>query len=519
MKKILISFIMCFLLIPFIVVKADNLEVTSVTATSGNGKIIVTGETDPGVLAVSIMIYSGDNLITFSNTAVNSDNQFTEEIEVTSGDYIVKCANYDGGNIISDNVSVNITNQYTVTFNTNGGSEVENQIISEGSNLVEPEDPTRDGFAFVGWYEDDTLTTEFSFTKQIIKDTTLYAKWEEIPQVIEYTVTFNTNGGSEIQDLKVNAGDQVILPQDPTRDGFRFVGWYEDDTLTTEFNSNKTIDDNLILYAKWEEEQPGIQAYRVTFNTNGGEVMDDIIIDADHLLDPPGDPQRDGFRFVGWYNASLTEEFDFNTPIESDITLYAKWEEIIRDEEYAASDGDGNSIQFMEEAGRTFKLIMIDVVPLSDEELEETVGIDRDTYNQIKDAVEEEIKEYGDLVAFYDIVVEDTISGEEIHTGPFEIKIKMTDEMKKYDIFKLAYVKDDLSIEEPIVLTVEGDYLVGTLPHLSAYVLIGDKAILTSTNPYTYDNIMMWVGLLLVSITGLLIAIKFVSKKRKSEIK
>ena len=57
------------------------------------------------------------------------------------------------------------------------------------------------------------------------------------------------------------------------------------------------------------------------------------------------------------------------------------------------------------------------------------------------------------------------------------------------------------------------------LNHLSAYVLIGDKAILTSTNPYTYDNIMMWVGLLLVSITGLLIAIKFVSKKRKSEIK
>ena len=76
-----------------------------------------------------------------------------------------------------------------------------------------------------------------------------------------------------------------------------------------------------------------------------------------------------------------------------------------------------------------------------------------------------------------------------IHEGPFYIKIKMTDEMKKYDIFKIIYIdaEDNFATESPITLTQEGGYLVGTLEHLSTYALVGDNAPSAPTYTVSFD--------------------------------
>ena len=107
------------------------------------------------------------------------------------------------------------------------------------------------------------------------------------------------------------------------------------------------------------------------------------------------------------------------------------------------------------------------------------------------------------------------------------IKIKMTDEMKKYNTFKIIYVDMDdegnINTEKPIDLKVEGNYLVGTLEHLSNYALTGSYVVpsnnSTTNNPQTGDNIYMWFGMLLISVFGLSVGMITATKSKKSKVK
>ena len=69
----------------------------------------------------------------------------------------------------------------------------------------------------------------------------------------QYNVYFNTNGGSEIADQTLDSNDKVTEPLDPTKTGYRFLGWYSDEELTNEYNFNTEVTSNLTLYAKWEQ--------------------------------------------------------------------------------------------------------------------------------------------------------------------------------------------------------------------------------------------------------------------------
>jgi len=146
--------------------------------------------------------------------------------------------------------------KYTVTFNTNGGNNISSIEVEEGEKLIKPTDPIREGYKFISWYEDLNLTKEFNFNIEITKDLTLYAKWEEEPTK-EYTVNFNTNGGSIINSKKVKEGEKLSRPSDPTKVNYRFMGWYEDSNLTKVFNFDTPITKEITLYVKWEKvEKP-----------------------------------------------------------------------------------------------------------------------------------------------------------------------------------------------------------------------------------------------------------------------
>ncbi len=66
---------------------------------------------------------------------------------------------------------------YTVTFNSSGGTDVASQSLTYGNLIEEPDPPTREGYTFEGWYEDDALNNPWNFDTQIAGDTELYAKW------------------------------------------------------------------------------------------------------------------------------------------------------------------------------------------------------------------------------------------------------------------------------------------------------------------------------------------------------
>ena len=148
------------------------------------------------------------------------------------------------------------TNQYTITFDTAGGSEIAPITQDYGTNITAPADPTRDGYTFIGWDREipETMPAE---------NMTVTAQWE----INRYTITFDTAGGSEIAPITQDYGTNIAAPADPTRDGYTFIGWDRDipETMPAE---------NITLKAKWKDiEKPtgeiiiGTNKWREFLNT------------------------------------------------------------------------------------------------------------------------------------------------------------------------------------------------------------------------------------------------------------
>ena len=140
-------------------------------------------------------------------------------------------------------------NEYTVTFNANGGSAVTEQKVEYNATASEPSDPTKTGYTFAGWYADAELTTAFDFATPVTADTALYAKWT----INEYTVTFNANGGSAVAEQTVEYNATASEPSDPTKTGYTFAGWYADAELTAAYDFATPVTADTTLYAKWTE--------------------------------------------------------------------------------------------------------------------------------------------------------------------------------------------------------------------------------------------------------------------------
>jgi len=209
-------------------------------------------------------------------------------------------------------------NSYTVSFDSNGGSAVADQTVDYNGVTTLPAAPTKTGYKFTGWYSDSGLNTAFLFTTPITADTTLYAKWN----INNYTVSFDSNGGSAVADQAVNYNGTATLPAAPTKTGYTFAGWYSDGNLTTVFPFTTLITANTTLYAKWN-----INSYTVSFDSNGGSAIANQAVNYNGTATLPAvAPTKTGYTFAGWYSDNeLTTAFLFTTPITADTTLYAKW--------------------------------------------------------------------------------------------------------------------------------------------------------------------------------------------------
>jgi uncharacterized repeat protein (TIGR02543 family) len=138
----------------------------------------------------------------------------------------------------------------TVTFNTQGGSAITAQTISYGGLISQPTAPMRTGYTFGGWYKESECGNAWNFATQTVTATvTLYAKWT----INQYTVTFNSQGGSEVSAQTVNYGSLVNEPTSPTRTGYVSGGWYKEAACTNAWNFvTETVSGNVTLYAKWK---------------------------------------------------------------------------------------------------------------------------------------------------------------------------------------------------------------------------------------------------------------------------
>lgn len=156
---------------------------------------------------------------------------------------------------------------YTVTFESNGGSEVEAQVVEAGMTVAEPEAPTKTSYIFLGWYTDSELTNLYDFETPVTDDMTLYAAWEDDGICI---VTFDTNGGSAVVEQAVYDGEYAFRPENPTKEGYVFENWYADPELTTLFDFSQPINADTTVYANWTE-------LNVIITLDAGDYADNIV--------------------------------------------------------------------------------------------------------------------------------------------------------------------------------------------------------------------------------------------------
>ena len=208
------------------------------------------------------------------------------------------------------------TKVWQVTLVLNNGSE--NRVISarDKEPLPDQANLTRTDYTFAGWYTDSGCTEEWA-GGNIEGDLTLYAGWTPVP----YTVTFNTNGGSEVDAQTVSCEDKLVKPEDPERDGYRFDGWYKDEGFTQAFDGfDLTYTEDFTLYAKWTE------AWKVTLVLYDGK-QEVVYVEKTKNFDKPADPTRENYAFDGWYKDSgfTTAWNGFGSPLDGNLVLYAKW--------------------------------------------------------------------------------------------------------------------------------------------------------------------------------------------------
>ena len=189
-------------------------------------------------------------------------------------------------------------NRYTITFDTAGGSEIAPITQDYGTNITSPADPIREGYTFIGWDREIPKTMP-------AENITVTAQWE----INRYTITFDTAGGSEIAPITQNYGMNITAPANPTRKGYTFKGWDKEipETMPAE---------NITVKAQWE-----INQYTIAFVTNGGSEIAPITQDYGTEITAPDNPTREGYTFIGWDKAIPT-----TMPAEN-ITVTAQWKD------------------------------------------------------------------------------------------------------------------------------------------------------------------------------------------------
>lgn len=209
---------------------------------------------------------------------------------------------------------INSNKVVTVTFDSNGGSEVSSIQVNKGELIEKPSDPIREGFEFDGWYLNDQL---FIFTKAIEKDITLIAKWNEV--LTYYTVTFVDYDETVLKEEKVLKGQAATPPKNIYRTGFEFIGWSEDYNNITEEKTLKAQYEKLEYY------------HYIKLESFTNEVYADILIEEEEVIDGLPNLSSDVLEFKGWYyngkrinngkRFTYTEDIVLQARIVFDVTL------------------------------------------------------------------------------------------------------------------------------------------------------------------------------------------------------
>lgn len=200
---------------------------------------------------------------------------------------------------------------HTVTFTGAGDDFI--QTVADGSSATVPTVPSKKGYTFDGWYSGDSL---YDFTTPVTDDLTVEAHWTKNT----YTVSFDSNGGSDVDSQQVEYKDTVSQPDNPTLDGYTFQGWTLDGDP---YDFNTPVTSSITLKALWSKNTPVAKKHTVTFDSGEGSKVDSQTVKEGDPVSKPDNPTREGYTFNGWLLGG--DPYDFTTPVMQDLTLTASW--------------------------------------------------------------------------------------------------------------------------------------------------------------------------------------------------
>lgn len=303
---------------------------------------------------------------------------------------------------------------YKINYVLNGGTNnSSNPTTYTVTDTVNFQPATRDGYTFLGWYEDENFTKPISSVSNRAEDITVYAKWEATSGIqykvehykettngnyeiattdtltgsvgqnvtatpknfdgftentsaqervnqgviasdgslvlklyydkINYTVTFDPQNNSKIDDQKVKYQEKATQPTAPEKEGYKFLDWYyiNDNNQKVIYNFDDPVTKDIDLIAEYEK-----QSYKVTFEPGNGEQIPTQTVEYEQKATEPTTPTKANEKFLYWYyidDNNNQVRYDFSTPVTKDINLIAAWEKVATQQDTTSSNANNTN--------------------------------------------------------------------------------------------------------------------------------------------------------------------------------
>ena len=248
---------------------------------------------------------------------------------------------------------------YTVTFNTEGGTTVQSQNVEKGGVATEPANPAKTGYVFLFWHLSGA-TTAYNFQTPVNSDITLTAKWQDEATAEYWQVTWTLNGGAfpanSNHATQVVKGGALAEPNEPTKTGSEFDGWYKEAALTNKATFPLSVTADITLYAKWTTEEGG----------NGGDLNHNIGSAAEWntaiaAVNTAGSNKTHTFNITKSFDLQGRTNSIFNDELTG-LTVTIKGQGIPAPEIRLASSSTGNLICLDAHSLRPQKIILENVI-------------------------------------------------------------------------------------------------------------------------------------------------------------
>ena len=318
-----------------IAVKPDQQTEFALSDFSLSKIFIVVTDTNGNTFETSVSegMLSADDL---AKTKVAGEHEITVNYNGFSTTLTLKLT--DNGGNGGDNPPPAPTNIVTVEFNSNGGSKVESRS-GEARVVIETEPkPTNGNLTFGGWYTDQKLSNRAEFPFTATMNVTLYAKWNS--STIKVSFDVNAPDVSPIPEYKIEMGSKITLPTNVVREGYDFVGWFEDQACAIAVAPDKVYNKDTTLYAGYR-----IRKYTVTFDLAGGKYYtfsngkdnppkDKVVVEYEYGATIKNLPIADRANHVeGYYRDDFVfrywemdgEQYSLDTMPARNITITATW--------------------------------------------------------------------------------------------------------------------------------------------------------------------------------------------------